>query len=128
MCVGGLTLWRGRDEERLGTTGILVAWAMSMVVFRDRSQDTQWAVLVIDSVLFALYLWIALKSRRFWPLFASAFQLLALLTHLARALDPAISGWAYLTAERIWSYMILITLAYAAWTARAWDDPEPEPA
>ena len=71
----------------------------------------------IDSALFSLYFWIAMRSARFWPLFLAGFELLALFTHLANALDAGISGWAYWTANRIWSYLGLFTIGYAAWTA-----------
>lgn len=125
--VGALAVLRGRDQERMATVGLLAAWAFSMVVFRQRSQETQWAILGIDLALFLLYVWMALGSRRFWPLFVAGFQLLALVTHLARALDPGISGWAYLTAERIWSYLVLITIGYGAWTAPYCADTEAEP-
>lgn len=117
MVVGCAAVWRGRDQERLAVAGLMAAWALSMVAFRARSQDTQWPILFIDLSLFGLYLSLAMKSPRFWPLFAAGFQLLAFVTHVAHALDTGISGWAYLTAERIWSYLVLLTLGYAAWTA-----------
>jgi len=118
MSVCALAVWRGGAYERLAAAGVLAGWSLSMVVFRARSEDTQWGVLIIDVGLFGLFLWIALRSRRFWPLFAAGFQLLALFTHLASALDHRVSGWAYLTAEQIWSYLMLSAVGYAAWTAK----------
>lgn len=115
--VCALAVWRGRDDERLAAAAVLANWALSMVVFRARSEETQWAVLVVDAGLFAVLLWIAMRSPRFWPLFAAGFELLALLTHGAHALDAGVSGWAYLTATRIWSYLILVAIGYGAWTA-----------
>ena len=115
--VCALAVWRGHDEERLAAAAVLANWALSMVVYRARSEETQWAVLVVDAGLFAIFLWIAMRSRRFWPLFAAGFELLSLVTHGAHALDAGVSGWAYLTATRIWSYLILIAIGYGAWTA-----------
>lgn len=117
MSVCALAVWKGRDEERLAAGGLLANWSLSMMVFQARSNDIQWPIIATDSALFALYLWIALRSARYWPLFIASFALLVLVTHLAHGLDPAISGWAYLTAELFWSYLILIALGYAAWTA-----------
>lgn len=117
MSACALAVWRGRDEARLAAGGLLANWALSMMVFKDRSEDIQWPIIVTDSGLFALYLWIALRSARYWPLFIASFALLVLVTHLAHGLDPGISGWSYLTAELLWSYLMLVALAYGAWTA-----------
>ena len=64
-----------------------------------------------------ILVWIALRSSRFWPLFAGGFQLLAVVTHIAHALDTVVSGWAYLTAILIWNYLTLAAIGYGAWTA-----------
>jgi hypothetical protein len=61
--------------------------------------------------------WIAFKSGRYWPLFATGFHLLAIITHFARAADPTFGGWAYMTAEIIWGYLVALTIGYGAWTA-----------
>jgi len=116
MSVCALTVWRGGDDERLGAGGVLAGWALSMVLFRARSVDTQWGVAVVDLFVLGLFLWMALRSRRYWPLFAAGFQLLAVATHLARALEDGIGGWAYLTAEIVWSYLVILTIGWAAWS------------
>lgn len=117
MVVCALAVWRGRDDERLAAGALLAAWALSMVVFRASSEETQWAVFAIDSALFAIYLWLAMRTRRYWPLVVAACWLLVVVTHLAHALDPNVSGWAYLTATRTWNYLSLIAIGYGAWTA-----------
>ena len=117
MIVCVLAVWRGRDEERLASAGLLAAWAISMVAFRAESEDTQWSIFLIDSCLFGLYLFIAMRSRRYWPLFLAGFGLLIVVTHFAHALDAGISGWAYWTAARIWNYLCLFMIGYGAWTA-----------
>ena len=125
VCI--IAVRRGRDEERLLAAAVLLCWALSMVVYRARSQDTQWAVTGIDTVLLLLYLWIVLRTRRYWPLFGAAFQLLVVVTHLAHAVDPTIGGWAYWTAARLWTYLALFTIGYGAWTAPRYADSMDEP-
>ena len=130
MCVCGLAIWRGRDEERLAAGGNLASWAIGLVVFEVQSQAIQWAVMVTDLGLLSLYLWIALRSRRHWPLFAAGFTLLMVITHIARAVDTGISGWAYITAQIFWSYLVLLAIGYGAWTASDYadtDDPTDAP-
>lgn len=119
MGVCGLAVARGRDEERLAAAGYLANWALTLVLFRKGTSDLQDGIMLVDLALLLLYVWLALRSQRHWPMFAAGFQLLAIITHLGRILDPRISGWAYITAEIIWSYLVLFAIAYGAWTAPA---------
>jgi hypothetical protein len=97
---------------------------MCLVLFdRAHWHDLQKGYLVADLALCILYFWLAFRSRRYWPLFAASFQLLVILTHLGIVLDPSVRGWAYLTAEIIWSYLVLMTVAYGSWTAPRFRGP-----
>jgi hypothetical protein len=117
MIVCGLALWRGRDDERLAAAATLANWSITLLVSRPLSGETQWPVLAVDAVLLVLMVWLALRSNRYWPLFSAAFALLIVVTHITHALDTGVSVWAYLTATLIWSYFILFTIGYGAWTA-----------
>ncbi len=121
-----LAVWRGRDEERLATGAIVLGWAMTVMAWKVNSQETQWAVLAVDLAEMPVFLWIALRSVRWWPLFATAFKLLIVVTHLAHAFDPSLSGWAYLTAGLLWSYLALFTVAYASWSAPRAAEVDPD--
>lgn len=117
MGVCAIAVWRGRDDERLAAACELATWSLSLLVFKSNSELTQWPVMLIDCGLLSMLGWIALRSPRYWPLFATSFQLLAVLTHIAHALDTVVSGWAYLTAILIWNYLTLFAIGYGAVTA-----------
>ncbi len=112
-----LAVLRGRDTERLAAGTVLLSWSLTMVVFQKGNEGTQWPVLLTDVAQLPVFLWLALRTPRYWPLFAAAFKLLLVVTHLARAVDPTISGWAYQTAGIAWSYLALFSIGYGAWTA-----------
>jgi hypothetical protein len=114
VCV--LALWRGRFDERSAAFCYLVDWLLTRLAYIVSGQ-AEVVVLGIDTALLGALLWIALRTRRFWPLFSAAFQLLAILTHLARLADTNVSLWAYLTAELVWSYLVIGAIGYGAWTA-----------
>ena len=95
----------------------MTGWALSLVAARSGMSGTQWGVMGVDIALLVFFLWLALHSEKFWPLFVAGFQLLLVITHFASAADSAVTGWAYKTAEMIWSYLIVFTIGYAAWTA-----------
>lgn len=118
VLICGLALWRGRTEERLTAGGFLAGWAAT-VLLRDPSWPTlQWGALAVDTLFLAGLLAISLRTERFWPLAACAFQLLAVLTHIAKSLDSGVQQWAYITAGVIWSYLVLVALAVG--TLGAW--------
>ena len=118
MGVCAAATMRGKDDERLAAGGMLAAWALTLVTYR-RTDQTMWGVFAVDVVLLALLIWIALRSPRYWPLFAAGFHFLTIFTHLAKTANPTLGGWAYVTAEIIWSYLALFAIGYGAWTAPA---------
>ncbi len=81
-----------------------------------RAFGTSWSglevgIFAIDIVgLFAL-LCLTIKSDRFWPMWATAFQLLAVTIHTAMMVDPQITPWAFGTGAVFWAYPMLLALA-----------------
>jgi hypothetical protein len=110
--VSGYALWRGGPPERLVGAVNLVAWLITRVV-EDRKDwfDTQWGILSVDIVFLAVLVWLALTRDRWWILFAAAFQLLGVVTHMAILADTQVRSLAYLRSLAIWSYLVLAALA-----------------
>lgn len=119
MAVCGIAAWRGGNEERLAAGGLLAGWALSMVAYRSHGLETEWGIMLIDLALLGLLVWIALRSPRHWPMVAAGFHLLAVVTHVARSVDPRVGGWAYVTAQVIFGYLLAFAIGYGAWTAPA---------
>jgi hypothetical protein len=108
--VCGAAFWKGDREEQVTAGALLLGWVATLL-FRDpRWLGAQTGALVIDALFFAMMVVIALRTTRYWPIFAAAFQLLAIVTHGARIADPAIRGWAYATASILWTQLVLIAL------------------
>ena len=117
LAMFAIAMRRGGADERLAANTVLIGWLLTKLVSRYQGQQTEWGVLVVDLGALAVFVWVALRSPRYWPLFAAGFHLLALVTHLARMVDPTVGGWAYLTAGIIWGYLLLASVGYGAWTA-----------
>lgn len=107
----GAAFWRGRGSERAGAAIILGGWAATVAVAAYDGWDRRWAVLGVDFAAFLLLTVLALRSSRYWPLVAAGLQFVAVVTHAARLLDPTVGGWAYISAGRIWGYLLLVPLA-----------------
>ena len=118
--VCGGAIWKGDWEERTTGFGMLMAWVVTLVMRDPRWIGPQWGAFIADGLLLALLVGIALRTLKFWPIFAAGFHLLAVLTHAARMIDAGMGAWAYATAAVIWAYLVIITLAVGTWNT--WRD------
>ena len=64
-----LSVWRGGWAERTVAFGMVVS-SVATAVLQDTHNlySTQWADLTVDGVYLALLVWVALRSKRHWPL------------------------------------------------------------
>jgi len=104
VCAGA-AVW-GRRDERIAAAALFVGWLLTVAVYSHRGLQTEWGILAVDAAVMAVLTWVALTTRRYWPIFAASFQLLAVIIHLARVVDPSLGGWAYITAEIIFGYWL----------------------
>jgi hypothetical protein len=123
LAAGGCTyaIRCGGTPERV-VGWILVATILAdpllHVVLRPRFQEVDPTHVIVDVARFAGLAAVALRANRYWPIWLSAFQLLALAAHLAKAMDLAIHPVIYGAMQVIWSYGILIGLILATRTHR----------
>lgn len=132
VLVCGAALWKGAREERIAAGALVLCWMATLLLRDPRWLGAQWGAFGVDIVFLAILTALALRTRRYWPLAAAAFQLLAVTTHAARMLDRHLGGWAYATAEIIWTQLVLIALAVGVWGTwrrhpAASDDPTADP-
>jgi hypothetical protein len=113
----GYALWRGRKFEQLSALVCIFASIVS-VAARAWSQDhfgVQGSDMAIDTLVLIAFVAIALRSDRFWPLWAAGLQLTISMSHLFKAIQPDLMPLAYAAAERFWSYPTLVIIAVGAW-------------
>ena len=114
----GYALWRGRKYEQLSAL-VFIAATIASVLARTSGQERYFAVersdLIIDTLVLAAMVAIALRSDRFWPLWVAGLQLTISLSHVLKAIQPDLLPLAYAAAERFWSYPTLIILFIGAW-------------
>ncbi len=68
-------------------------------------------IFAIDIVALLALIYLAIKSDRFWPMWAAAFHLLAVTIHTAMMVAPQITPWAFATGAVFWAYPMLLALA-----------------
>jgi hypothetical protein len=108
----GFALWRGGIPERATAGAFLAAWLISRLVYDYGDWvDPQWGVLAVDAALLGVLVWLALATDRTWLLFAAAFQLIAVIIHIAIMADHRLRALTYVRGLVIWSYLTQAALS-----------------
>jgi hypothetical protein len=113
--VCGLAIWLGDYAARRAGAGFLFCWIVSLLVYRNDGQNTDLGVLAVDIAALVYLLWVSLKTRLIWTLLASSFQLIVVVSHLATAIDLRVAIGTFNMSMAIWSYGILLCIAFGAW-------------
>jgi hypothetical protein len=106
-----------RDERQIGVMLVCGVLATHLVIspLHNRFSTLETPVMLVDIVVFFGFLWVALKSERFWPLWIAGLQLTALFGHVMKLIDAGLFSWAYGAALAMWGYPILLILAIGTW-------------
>ena len=118
----GILMWavtiyafrRGGWAEKLAASGLVVNSYLSALLvspYETQYRHVEVSVALVDLGLLLLLTLIALRSRKFWPLWLTAFQGMALLAHFAPYVH--VSPWVYNRAAALWSWPMLIVLGFA---------------
>ncbi len=110
----GYALLRGGAPERIGATIYAVGTGLTVLAHQEaaiRYGTVEVGVLLVDGAALIAFLVLALFARRLWPLWMTAFQLIATAGHFAKLADPEMIRWAYAFLVGIWSYPMLLVLA-----------------
>lgn len=115
ILVCGAAFFKGGIEERVTAAALLLSVGVT-VLLRDRSwSHLQVAGFVMDVLVLVVLVAISLKSPKYWPMAAAGFQLLAVLIHVAKMIDPSVQDWAYITAIVIFTYLMIGALGVGVW-------------
>lgn len=108
--------WRwGGTDEKLASLGFMLATALTPLVNESKYYQPEVGVLLVDLLLLAGLMVLALRSDRFWPMWAAAFQLVAVTVHVASFTEQGDFAWAYAVGLIFWSYPVMISLMIGTW-------------
>lgn len=111
----GAAFWRGRAYERWTAVVLMASAAASAIVETSKFWQPESGILLIDLALLSYLIVLALRSDRFWPLYAAGFQVIGTLVHIARFADQSVWHSAYAAANIFWSYPVLLALMVGTW-------------
>ncbi|MEE9433234.1 MAG: hypothetical protein V3V15_03240 [Sphingorhabdus sp.] len=102
---------RGGCTGRIGAailvvTSLLGHWFGSNMAWGQFRYD----IALIDTACLMLFLLLAMRSDRYWPIWAAGLQQTAVLTHLGAAILPEISPAIYEALATFWKLPILVVM------------------
>ncbi|MDI6624698.1 MAG: hypothetical protein QME55_08205 [Brevundimonas sp.] len=122
VLVVSFAFWKGDEPERIGAAAYaLVFLGALMTPDSGNLSVPQWSLMAMDVVLLAVFLGLALHSRRSWLVWASAFQALIVTGHVLVAAHLRPPSNAFATVINMSNYGLLIAMAvgtFWAWQER----------
>lgn len=108
-------LLRGGAPERWCALVALAATVLSILALSQSAtiyRDAEIGTLAVDGLALAAFFGIALFADRFWPLLVAGLQADAVVIHVCKLIRPDILPLGYAIGLSIWSYPILLLLAF----------------
>lgn len=112
---------RGGAPERI----VALSFAVGAIASRQAevSKSTPFrsleiGIFHIDLAMFGIFVGLALFSARFWPMAMASFQGTQVIGHFARILDHGTLPSAYYVLVVLWSFPMLVLLAFGTWRHR----------
>lgn len=112
---------KGDEPERVGA-GVYALGSLAALLIQNDSQlyGPQWGLMAVEAIVLAAYAGVAWKSRRSWPIWASALQAVIVMSHVLPTMDIRPPLAAFYAVVNLASYGILLVLALGV--LQAWRD------
>ena len=112
---------KGDEPERVGG-GVYALGSLAALLVQNDGQlfGPQWGLMAVETVVLGAYAALAWKSRRSWPIWASALQSVIVMSHVLTTTDIRPPIAAFYAVVNLASYGILIVLALGV--LQAWRD------
>ena len=113
---------KGDEPERVGG-GVYALGSLAALLVQNDGQlfGPQWGLMAVETVVLGAYAALAWKSRRSWPIWASALQSVVVMSHALTTTDIRPPIAAFYAVVNLASYGILLVLALGvlqAWRER----------
>jgi hypothetical protein len=111
-------LFKGGAPEQIGVSVIGVGSILSLVAASApgvRFGSVEVGVFLVDLAAFGVFLGLALRAERHWPLWVAALQAIGTAGHAAKLVDPAVIPVAYAFVLAFWVYPMLLLIVMGTW-------------
>ncbi|RZJ01135.1 MAG: hypothetical protein EON90_04160 [Brevundimonas sp.] len=122
LLICGFAFVKGGPAERTFAGVYVLSWLATLVLQTQTSREVfPWALFAVDCVMLVIYAGLSWKYRVAWPVWATALQALAVVSHIMNLFVVGPSSTAFFTVLNITAYGILVALAvgtFWAWQER----------
>lgn len=108
-CLSALA-WGGRPERVTAAMLLSELAAVCLLPGLSPKNAVHWWTLAWDVAVLAGMILLQMRWRREWLLTAIGFQIIAVLAHIPRIIDPGIRRWAYVAATTYAGYAVVLAL------------------
>ncbi len=118
----------GGRTGKAGSAIFMLAAFMSAgaAMLNPEWSSTSYAVFAVDGLCLIALAVLAVRSNRFWPIWATGFQIVAVATHLATTWMPDIMPKAYQAILSFWSIPILWVMVAGTRKDRRYERMNPQ--
>ncbi|MFN6981108.1 MAG: hypothetical protein ACK4NU_04200 [Brevundimonas sp.] len=112
---------KGDNPERAGAAAYIVGWFSSLILQQQSPQYSLYGVFILDVLMLVILCAISWRSRRSWPIWAAALQLLAVTSHVMILTNTKTPIASLYTILNLTGYGVLICIgvgAFWAWQER----------
>ena len=112
----GYALLSGGAPERIAAVTFIIAATVSIPAVSGaavRFAGIEVWVVVIDVLVLAAMVGLALAAERIWPIWMVMMETMQVTLHAAMLLPIDVDRWAYRRGAALWSYPMLIVLGIA---------------
>lgn len=109
---------KGDQPERIGAATLLGGASLTVLVASPlgvRFQDVEAGILLIDMSILGIFLWLSIRSTRFWPIWIAGMLGAEVIIHVAFVIAPQIVPQTYMRALALWSWFAQLLLVVATW-------------
>ena len=98
--------WGGRPEKAVSVMFLGAAIVTSLIrpAASITYRDVEVGVFLVDALLLAGLVWVTVRADRWWPICATALQVLTVLSHAGKAVNP-----------NLWQYGYQLMAVWASW-------------
>ena len=108
----------GGRTSRIATTMYLAAQLFSMLCAGNAYHRFESGLMLSDLVLLGGLIWLILRTTQTWPVACGTLQLLTVLGHLARLVEPRTPRLAYAIMVQWTAWPALLVLIAGIWLDR----------
>lgn len=93
----------------------MYATRLTISPLQERFRQLEVGVAGVDLALLLVFVVLAVRGPRYWPIWAAGLQLVTLFGHAALAFHDNLAPWAYGASVMGWGYLVLLSIALGSW-------------